>query len=142
MASHPSAGKPAPRTLLTNIPRLVANYFSLASDPAEPARRVAFGTSGHRGCCDRHSFNQAHILAISRALAEYRRGEGIDGPLFIGMDTHAPSEPALISAVEVLAAAEDICKICAESFRGPDHLRRIQQEAPEIAAAALAGAAV
>jgi phosphoglucomutase len=104
MASHPLAGKPAPQTLLTNIPRLVANYYSLAPDPAEPAHRVAFGTSGHRGCSDRHSFNEAHILAISQALAEYRRGEGIDGPLFIGMDTHALSEPALISAIEVLAA--------------------------------------
>ena len=104
MALHPLAGKPAPESILTNIPRLVAHYYSQAPDPSEPGHRVAFGTSGHRGCADRHSFNEAHILAISQAVAEYRKREGVDGPLFIGMDTHALSEPALISAVEVLAA--------------------------------------
>jgi phosphoglucomutase len=104
MALHPLAGKPAPESILTNIPRLVANYYSLAPDPGEAAHRVSFGTSGHRGCSDLHSFNEAHILAISQALAEHRRTKGIDGPLFIGADTHALSEPALISAVEVLAA--------------------------------------
>jgi phosphoglucomutase len=104
MALHPLAGKPAPDSILTNVPRLVAHYYSLAPDPAEPAHRVAFGTSGHRGCSDRRSFNEAHILAISQAVAEFRQGQGIDGPLFVGMDTHALSEPALISAVEVFAA--------------------------------------
>jgi phosphoglucomutase len=104
MALHPLAGKPAPESILTNIPRLVALYYSLTPDPAEPDQRVAFGTSGHRGCSERRSFNEAHILAISQAVAEYRGGQGIDGPLFIGMDTHALSEPALISAVEVFAA--------------------------------------
>jgi len=104
MPLHPLAGKPAPESILTNIPRLVANYYSLAPDPSEPAHRVAFGTSGHRGCSDHRSFNEAHILAISQAVAEYRKVQGIDGPLFIGIDTHALSEPALISAVEVLAA--------------------------------------
>jgi len=104
MAMHPLAGKPAPESILTNIPRLVASYYSLAPDPAEPGHRVVFGTSGHRGCPEHHSFNQAHILAISQAVAEYRKGQGVDGPLFVGMDTHALSEPALISAVEVLAA--------------------------------------
>jgi len=104
MALHPLAGKPAPESILTNIPRLVANYYSLEPDPGEAAHRVSFGTSGHRGCSDLHSFNEAHILAISQALAEHRRAKGIDGPLFIGADTHALSEPALISAVEVLAA--------------------------------------
>jgi phosphoglucomutase len=104
MALHPLAGKPAPESILTNIPRLVALYYSLTPDPAEPEQRVAFGTSGHRGCSERRSFNEAHILAISQAVAEYRGGQGIDGPLFIGMDTHALSEPALISAVEVFAA--------------------------------------
>jgi phosphoglucomutase len=104
MALHPLAGKPAPESILTNIPRLVASYYSLAPDPAEPGHRVAFGTSGHRGCSEKHSFNEAHILAISQAVAEYRRGQGIDGPLFVGMDTHALSEPALISAVEVFVA--------------------------------------
>jgi len=104
MALHPLAGKPAPESILTNIPRLVTNYYSLAPDPSEPAHRVAFGTSGHRGCANRHSFNEAHILAISQAVVEYRKREGVDGPLFMGMDTHALSEPALVSAVEVFAA--------------------------------------
>jgi phosphoglucomutase len=104
MALHPLAGKPAPESILTNIPRLVASYYSLQPDAAEVSHRVAFGTSGHRGCSELHSFNEAHILAISQAVAEYRRGQGIDGPLFLGMDTHALSEPALISAVEVFAA--------------------------------------
>jgi phosphoglucomutase len=104
MALHPLAGKPAPESILTNIPRLVANYYRLTPDPAESGHRVAFGTSGHRGCSNLHSFNEAHILAISQAVAEYRRSHGIDGPLFVGMDTHALSEPALISAVEVFAA--------------------------------------
>ena len=104
MALHPLAGKPAPDSILTNIPRLVADYYSLAPDPAEPGHRVAFGTSGHRGSSEKHSFNEPHILAISQAVAEYRKGQGIDGPLFVGIDTHALSEPALISAIEVLAA--------------------------------------
>jgi len=104
MVLHPLAGKPAPESILTNIPRLIADYYSLAPDAAEPAHRVAFGTSGHRGSSGRHSFNEAHILAISQAVAEHRAAQGIDGPLFVGMDTHALSEPALISSVEVLAA--------------------------------------
>jgi phosphoglucomutase len=104
MALHPLAGQPAPQSILTNIPRLVAGYYSLEPDPAEPAQRVAFGTSGHRGSSELRSFNERHVLAISQAVAEFRAGNGIDGPLFLGMDTHALSEPALISAVEVLAA--------------------------------------
>jgi len=104
MPLHPLAGKPAPESIVTNIPRLLTNYYSLLPDPSEPAHRVAFGTSGHRGCADRHSFNEAHILAISQAVAEFRTQAGIDGPLFMGMDTHALSEPALVSAVEVFAA--------------------------------------
>jgi phosphoglucomutase len=104
MALHPLAGKPAPQSILTNIPRLVSNYYTLVPDPAESAHRVAFGTSGHRGCSEKYSFNETHILAISQAVCEYRAGRGIDGPLFLGIDTHALSEPALISAVEVFAA--------------------------------------
>lgn len=104
MATHPLAGKPAPQSILTNIPRLVASYYSLDPDPADPAHRVAFGTSGHRGSSVLRSFNEAHILAVSQAVAEYRTCADIDGPLFLGMDTHALSEPALISAVEVFAA--------------------------------------
>ena len=98
------AGKPAPDDLLANIPRLVAAYYTTQPDPENPAQRVSFGTSGHRGTSVTGSFNEAHILAVTQALCEYRQGAGITGPLFIGMDTHALSEPALISATEVLAA--------------------------------------
>lgn len=98
------AGKPAPRSLLVNIPRLIAAYYTHLPDPDNPAHQVAFGTSGHRGSSLRNSFNEHHILAISQAICDYRRKEGIDGPLFLGMDTHALSEPAMRTAVEVLAA--------------------------------------
>jgi phosphoglucomutase len=98
------AGKPAPRSLLVNIPRLVAAYYTHLPDPDNPAHQVAFGTSGHRGSSLRNSFNEHHILAISQAICDYRREESIDGPLFLGMDTHALSEPAMRTAVEVLAA--------------------------------------
>ncbi|HOC20278.1 MAG TPA: phosphoglucomutase (alpha-D-glucose-1,6-bisphosphate-dependent) [Anaerolineae bacterium] len=104
MMAHPLAGKPAPPDMLANIPRLVAAYYAYHPDPAEPLERVAFGTSGHRGISFKHSFNEDHVLAISQAIAEYRQTQGITGPLFIGMDTHALSEPAFISAVEVFAA--------------------------------------
>jgi len=104
MAQHPLAGQPAPDSILENIPRLVSLYYSVQPDPQDPAQRVSFGTSGHRGCARDGSFNEAHILAISQAVCEYRAEQGIDGPLFLGIDTHALSEPALISAVEVLAA--------------------------------------
>jgi phosphoglucomutase len=98
------AGKPAPRTLLQNIPRLISAYYTHLPDPDNPAHQVAFGTSGHRGSSLRNSFNERHILAISQAICDYRREEGIGGPLFLGMDTHALSEPAMVTAVEVLAA--------------------------------------
>lgn len=100
----PLAGKPAPERLLANIPRLVTAYFALAPDPALAAQKVAFGTSGHRGSALSASFNEAHILAVSQAVCLYRRHAGIEGPLFLGMDTHALSEPAFASAVEVFAA--------------------------------------
>jgi phosphoglucomutase len=104
MALHPLAGKPAPESILENIPRLVSNYYSLAPDAAEPGHRVTFGTSGHRGSSSQCTFNEGHILAISQAVCEYRSAQDISGPLFVGIDTHALSEPALISAVEVFAA--------------------------------------
>ena len=104
MALHPLAGKPAPESILENIPRLISRYYSLAPDAAEPGHRVAFGTSGHRGSSNLLTFNEDHILAISQAVCDYRSAQGISGPLFLGMDTHALSEPALISAVEVFAA--------------------------------------
>jgi phosphoglucomutase len=100
----PLAGKPAPRSSLVDIPRLVSAYYSNIPDPAEPAQRVAFGTSGHRGNAFDSSFNERHVLAITQAICDYRASGGIDGPLFIGIDTHALSEPALRSALEVLAA--------------------------------------
>ncbi len=100
----PLAGKPVPPSLLTNIPRLVTAYFEIAPDPAVAVQRVAFGTSGHRGAAFAGSFNEAHILAITQAVCLYRRRAGTDGPLFLGMDTHALSEPAFASALEVLAA--------------------------------------
>ncbi len=104
MALHELAGKPAPLELLVNVPRLVSAYYTGHPDAADVAQQVSFGTSGHRGTSTEGSFNEDHILAISQAIADYRRGEGIDGPLFLGMDTHALSEPALASAIEVLAA--------------------------------------
>ena len=100
----PLAGKPAPRSSLVDIPKLVSAYYTGIPDPAEPAQRVAFGTSGHRGNAFDNSFNERHVLAITQAICDYRKSKGIDGPLFIGIDTHALSEPALRSALEVLAA--------------------------------------
>jgi phosphoglucomutase len=104
VALHPLAGKPAPRELLVNVPRLITAYYVGKPDPADPGQRVAFGTSGHRGSAFRHAFNEAHIVAICRAIVEVRQADGVTGPLFVGMDTHALSEPALATAVEVLAA--------------------------------------
>src|SRR5512135_2385352 len=101
---HPLAGQPAPRELLTNIPRLVSAYYTEQPDPAEAAQQVAFGTSGHRGTSTQGSFNEDHILAVCQALVEYRQQAGITGPIFIGKDTHALSEPAEATTIEVLAA--------------------------------------
>jgi phosphoglucomutase len=101
---HPLAGKPAPRSLLANIPRLMTAYYTLRPDVSDPGQRVAFGTSGHRGSSLKNSFNEWHILAITQAICEYRKSKGIEGPLFMGMDTHALSEAALASAIEVFAA--------------------------------------
>jgi phosphoglucomutase len=100
----PLAGKPVPPSLLLNVPRLVTAYYALTPDPGIAAQRVAFGTSGHRGSAFAASFNEAHILAICQAVCLHRQRAGIDGPLFLGMDTHALSEPALASALEVFAA--------------------------------------
>jgi phosphoglucomutase len=101
---NPSAGKPADPAMLANIPRLVTAYFAGQPDPAIPAQRVAFGTSGHRGSALNNAFNEAHILAISQALCDHRHKVGLSGPLFIGIDTHALAEPAVASALEVFAA--------------------------------------
>jgi len=104
MNAHQLAGKPAPRELLANVPRLVSMYYALHPDPNDAGQLVAFGTSGHRGSSVDGTFNEEHILAISQAICEYRRTLGADGPLFLGMDTHALSEPALNTAIEVFAA--------------------------------------
>ena len=103
-AISPLAGKPAPQSLLVDVPKLLAAYVDLRPDPMVPAQRVAFGTSGHRGSSLLNSFNEWHVLAISQAICDYRKGKGIDGPLYIGFDTHALSQPAFESALEVLAA--------------------------------------
>jgi len=100
----PLAGKPAPESILANIPRLVTGYYAFEPDAAVPAQRVAFGTSGHRGTSLQCAFNEQHILAITQAICIHRHQQKIDGPLFIGFDTHALSEPAFASALEVLAA--------------------------------------
>jgi len=104
MAVHPLAGKPAPQSILTDIPALLSAYAAKHPDPADPAQQVSFGTSGHRGCSHAGSFNEDHILAISQAICEHRAAAGISGPLFMGMDTHALSAPALATALEVFAA--------------------------------------
>ena len=105
MTVHELAGKPPPRSLLVNIPRLVSAYYTHKPDISDPSQRVGFGTSGHRGSPLNNSFNEDHILAISQAICEYRQAKNITGPLFMGKDTHGLSEPALASGLEVFAAA-------------------------------------
>ena len=104
MTVYPLAGKPADPSLLINVPRLVTAYYTKRPDPSVPAQRVVFGTSGHRGSALDNAFNEAHILAITQAICLYRKQQSIDGPLCLGIDTHALSEPAFASALEVLAA--------------------------------------
>jgi phosphoglucomutase len=104
MEVNPLAGKPADPASLVNVPKLVTAYYSETPDPSVPGQRVSFGTSGHRGSAFEKAFNEWHILAITQAICLYRKQQKIDGPLFLGMDTHALSVPALASALEVLAA--------------------------------------
>jgi phosphoglucomutase len=104
MTISPLAGNPAEASLLINVPRLITAYYTGRPNPSIPAERVAFGTSGHRGSALDNSFNEAHILAITQAICLYRKQQSIDGPLYIGMDTHALSEPAFATALEVLGA--------------------------------------
>ena len=104
MGEHELAGKPAPKEILVDVPELLRAYADRSPEPTDPAQRVSFGTSGHRGCSLDGSFNEAHVLAMSQALAEVRAADGVDGPLFVGIDTHALSQPARVTAVEVLAA--------------------------------------
>ncbi|MET8231578.1 phosphoglucomutase (alpha-D-glucose-1,6-bisphosphate-dependent) [Micromonospora sp. NPDC005298] len=102
--THPRAGQPAEPADLVDVPRLVTAYYAEHPDPADPAQQVAFGTSGHRGSSLRNAFNSDHILAVTQALCDYRREQGLDGPLFLARDTHALSAPAAVDALEVLAA--------------------------------------
>lgn len=104
MVKNPLAGKPAPTGILVNVPRLVAAYYTGVPDPGVAAQRVRFGTSGHRGSALDLAFNEGHILAITQAICEFRKAENISGPLYLGRDTHALSEPASATALEVLAA--------------------------------------
>src|SRR5258705_1452933 len=104
MVISPLAGKPADPSLLINVPQLVTAYYTGQPDPSIPAQRVVFGTSGHRGSSLDNAFNEAHILAITQAICNYRKQQDIDGPLYMGVDTHALSEPAFASALEVLVA--------------------------------------
>ena len=104
MAVHPLAGKPAPKEVLVDIENLRKQYYARRPDVANGGERVKFGTSGHRGSSLRGAFNEDHILAITQAICDYRKSQNIVGPLYVGKDTHALSEPAFASALEVLAA--------------------------------------
>lgn len=104
MKISPLAGKPVESSMLINVPKLVSAYYTNTPDPSVSEQRIAFGTSGHRGSSLKNSFNEWHILAISQAVCQYRRQQSINGPLFLGIDTHALSEPACITVLEVLAA--------------------------------------
>ncbi|HMC61249.1 MAG TPA: hypothetical protein VKJ01_18820, partial [Candidatus Solibacter sp.] len=104
MAIHPLAGKPATPSMLVDVPRLITSYYTLKPDVQVDSQKVTFGTSGHRGSSFERSFNEDHILAIAQAICEYRGAHGAEGPLFLAKDTHALSEPAFASALEVLAA--------------------------------------
>ena len=104
MPPHPLAGQPAPKDMLENIPRLVSAYYTQAPDPDDPSQGVSFGTSGHRGSSLDGTFNEAHVMAVTQALCEHRASAGVDGPLYMGMDTHALSEAAFSTALEVFAA--------------------------------------
>jgi phosphoglucomutase len=116
MSIHELAGKPAPRDFLANIPRLISAYYTHKPDVSDPAQRVAFGTSGHRGSSFKNSFNEIHIMAICQAICDLRKLNGIDGPLFMGMDTHALSEPAMTTAIEVFIA-NDVPLMIQKSLR-------------------------
>src|SRR5215472_15846160 len=106
MTISPLAGRPAPREMLVDLPRLQREYFERRPDLDDPAQHVSFGTSGHRGSPFHRSFTEAHILAITQAICDYRRAHATDGPLFMGKDTHALSGPAQSTALEVLVANE------------------------------------
>ena len=119
MEAHPLAGQPAPPDVLVDVAKLIAAYYDERPDPGEPSHRVSFGTSGHRGSSLRWSFNENHILATTQAICDYRVAEGIDGPLYIGADTHALSQPATKTALEVLAANGVVTRTAPEGRFAP-----------------------
>jgi len=119
MDLHPLAGKPVPRSSLANIPRLITDYFTRHPDAGSAAERVAFGTSGHRGTPARNTFNEDHIVAMAQAICDYRKSQGIEGPLFLGIDTHALSEPAQVTALEVLGANGVTVRVAKDSGYTP-----------------------
>jgi phosphoglucomutase len=119
MARHPLAGQPPPESLIIDVDALVGAYHDRVPDPSEPSQRVSFGTSGHRGSAFDTTFNEAHIVAVAEAVRRYRASEGIDGPLFLGIDTHALSAPAGRTTLQVLAAASvDVCMAPADGADG------------------------
>jgi phosphoglucomutase len=126
MSLNSWVGKSAEPSMLVNVPRLMTAYYTHQPDPDVPEQGVVFGTSGHRGSAFEHSFNEAHILAMSQAICLYRQQEHIDGPLFLGIDTHALSESAFATALEVLAANGIEVMIDAQGCLHPDpgHLAR------------------
>ena len=119
MTAHPLAGQSAPPDVLVDVEKLLAAYYDDRPDPDEPSHRVSFGTSGHRGSSLRRSFNESHILATTQAICDYRVAEGIDGPLYIGADTHALSAPATKTALEVLAANGVVTRMAREGHFTP-----------------------
>jgi phosphoglucomutase len=119
MSNHKLAGQPAPRELLANIPELISRYYSEVPDAALATQRVGFGTSGHRGSSLSSSFNEEHILAVTQAVCDYRKRQGIRGPLYIGKDTHALSTPSMITALEVLAGNSVAAIRCRQSAYTP-----------------------
>ena len=120
--AHPLAGQPVPPQMLIDVPKLIAAYYELTSDPAVATQRVVFGTSGHRGSALKKSFNEAHILAVTQAVCDYRKAQGIDGPLFIGRDAHPLSTPALMTAVRVCAANGVETRIAPDDSQTPTPL--------------------
>jgi len=126
MEPHELAGKPVPPFMIPNIPKLVSAYYTLKPDVTVPEERISFGTSGHRGSSLKRSFNEDHILAVSQAIVEYRQLRKVTGPLFIGMDPHALSEPAMASAVEVFAANQVplLSRRGCDTRRPPSYLTR------------------
>ena len=119
MAIHPLAGKTAPHEQLVNIPKLITDYFTKQPDLSKREQRVAFGTSGHRGSSLHRSFNEQHILATTQAICDYRKKKGINGPIFIGIDSHALSSPAQATTLEVLAANGVVTMIAANDEYTP-----------------------